>query len=274
MKSIICILFIGLSCAVYAEDNTLVVPGAGQPSEDVVMTFMRKSQVLPAILSLINRRAEEDGVLRNLPFYGLDRRLLRESQDLIVEEGKRMRESEVDQAKLKAMLDEDLKAAEASGNLENLFVKVREIGKEMNTPALVEMMGLQLALSHDIISIYKSLLETEDINLGMSERDLAALIASKMTPDEFKGLVEEIFNFELAEYNDFVEQNKDVLEKVTALANNGFKMETKSEKCRIFKGKKLCVPTSSSGQIKSLSEIMPYVLSVKSNEAIADKKEL
>lgn len=267
---ILCYVFAMLSCAVYAENDAIAVQGAKEQIDDVVFTFMRKSQILPMMFVLTGRpkenfvKNEEPRVIKDLPFRQLYSQLNKKAQQLAEAEGTLARKSG------KLNVEEMGKIAEeiqASKNLQTMVEKSRELLKDY--PAVAETMELHFATVYDLKTILEGVAET-DLNL-LDQQSMESLIdglGSKMSEAELKELMGMVFDDEMEQYKAFVENNKEVLEKVSALAKNGFKVKTVSKKCRTIRGKEFCTSGKEEREIKSLSEIIPYINSMDSPQAI------
>lgn len=259
---VLCSVLMTLTCAVYAENDALSVYGAEKQSEGVVFTFMRKHQLI-AIMSLLSGKTESMMIKleRDLPFHRLFDQLHTEATKLEKAEQK-LAEREIGNL-------EDIQKEIVKSNTDflELVEKMREVFK--GYPALAEMKELEFATLHDVLSIFADLAETE-IKL-LNDESLEALIrnlSSKMSENEVKELIGLVFADEVEQYKAFVETNKDVLEKISAFADNGFKMTIDSKKCRTVRGKEFCTSGKEEREIKTLSEILPYINSVVSTKSI------
>lgn len=273
-KLVLCSILIALTGGLYAENN-LAVYDAKEQIDDVVFTFMRKSQILPLMFGLTGRKKEtfmhqEPQGIKDLPF--------RQLYSQLDEKVHQLAEAEAKLAKKSGKLDdkEIIKATEeiqASKNLQTMVEKSRELLKDY--PAVAETMELHFAIVYDFKTILEGIAET-DLNLldKQSIESLMGGLGSKMSEDELKELMGMVFDDEMEQYKAFVEKNKDVLEKVSALAKNGFKVTTVSKKCRIIRGKEFCTSGKEEHDIKSLSEIMPYINSMDSQAIEAPHGEL
>ncbi len=269
IKLTLCALFMGLSCAVYAE-NDVVTYDANEQLDDIVFTFMRKSQILPELFELTSREKGisfngERKVIMELPFRKLYRQLNAKAEKLAEAEGKLARES--GKINLEEM-EKTMKEVEASENLLTMIEKTRTALK--GYPAMIEMSELMFAKVYDVKEILEGILETDIDSFNKDLDEVIARLASTMSKSELDELFGLIFDDEMEQYKTFVEENKAVLEKVSALANNGFEITVATpKKCKTIKGKQFCTSGQAEKRgIKTISEIMPYINSMQPAEAI------
>lgn len=263
MKLALCSIFMSLTCAVYAENDALV---AEEQLNDVIFTFMRQNQLLPGLFPsakfpLESPLNEVPDVVRDLPFRGLYIQLKAEAEKLANAQ-KELARKELD-------LDEIQKEIDSSKNFLEMFEKMKEVFN--NYPALAEKIALRFANLYDFLSILEGMSETElKLNAVNQETFVEVLrnLASKMSISEMEELLGLVFKNEIEQYKAFVEKNQDVLEKVSALADNQFNLKIDSKKCRTIRNKEFCTSPEEEREIKSLSEIMPYINSMDSTKAI------
>lgn len=112
--------------------------------------------------------------------------------------------------------------------------------------------------------------------------DISAITKSQegLAPDEKKELLALIFESEMTNYKEFAEQNRDILEKIKKIANDDEFVVLIDEpefvgekKCRIYKEKEFCIDSKTSKrEIKSLSELLTYLLKQDESKAVKDQQ--
>lgn len=100
-----------------------------------------------------------------------------------------------------------------------------------------------------------------------------SIVKEQITEDEARELIKIMFNEALMDYENFVDQNKNDLEKMERIANDGFRINVLEKVCTMFRLKKYCSFRKQPKAIKSLSEITPYLEQLTKEEA-SEKIEL
>lgn len=239
-----------LSCAIYAIDYNAVYDRKDE-IDDVVLTFMRKSQLLPKLLEDKNKNSlvnEDPKVIKELPMWGLYKKLNEKSNQLaeaeerlIVQEGG---------ADILQRIKSNLRLA-YFGTLQDIIETSRKNFKDY--PALADHSILSLVLSYDLEAIDEEIL-SNILSFDSDSREI-----SDAEQDELMGI---IFDDEVEQYKAFVEKNREVLEKLSTLADNGF---FKPKRCRTIRNKEFCI---SSREINNLSEIMLYINSMNLSDEV------
>lgn len=133
------------------------------------------------------------------------------------------------------------------------------------------------AKSYVIGEVYKELFGSE-INFYYDYDRLGHLMEMAKARDGFND--EEIIEFlreplqmiydqEVESYNRFIEENKDILDEITLLARNEFKIKSNgANKCKTIRDKEFCAPASGDREIiQSLNDIVPYIKTLKQSSA-------
>lgn len=265
-------LLLGISGVTLAEsESPLVIRDNSnvQQYEDVLFTFMRKSQLLPVLADLADQkphfRQKEIKAIKELPFRELFHDLQNKMEELSRAEGKQARESGTfDENALKQRFDD---AKSSATDLHSFFLNLYEVIKDF--PAIREGFTLASILAYDSVEILQDLLDHKiDPFSSNFVKEFTELLSKQENPQDFLGLTKVIFNDEMEQYKAFVEENKKTLEMISAISKKGFRITRTSKTCRKIRGKELCTSGKYEYEIKTISEIMPYIQSLEASPAI------
>ncbi len=263
-------LLMGLSCMAYAETNdqsalAIVKYNDKGMREDPVFQLMRKNLLLHAMSdSKRDVGNKKKKMVANLPFHNLCGKLAKKSSQLSDKETKHL-DKNLEQLFFQT-LKEDL--SEQDNKFNALYKALVNFSKDY--PAFAENVELLFAPIYDSIAILEDILEVKIDDLLNFDSD-SVRAKSGLSENEIEELMDQVFNNEIEEYNKFVEENKDFLEKVSIFVDNGFKIKTSTKKCRTIKKKEYCTSGETESEIKALAEIMPYIMNSKETPALEAK---
>lgn len=245
-------LLMGLSYVALAatdDESTLVLNEDQEMKRDTVFQLIRKNRLL-SFLRYSDYKQKK--IVDNLPFRNLSEKLFDKAMELS------------DLARNQSLNDQKIK--------ENRY-KLRECHNLLcfhqtrmdlykDYPAIIEASELEAIDFLDYANILTEMYETKiDLSNWKDPQKLQGLSSG-----EALELKQQVLANEIEEYIQFVEDNKDILEKVSKIVDNYFRITTTTEKkCRTIKKKKVCTSGSDTHEIKLLSDIMPSIMKSQEN---------
>lgn len=274
LKITTCALMMGLSCMAYAETDAasssavavIKLDDQGM-REDLVFQFMRKYQLLKAL------ERDHVQIVNKLPFTSLYKKLEAEKDKLSQQQFKKVMKQ--DPTLLLEFIGQFITKAvkiqkedeSPSSKLQSLYEFMRSTTKDYL--AIAEKTELFFSGVFDFTTLVSEVLEINIIDtLAHTLNPKQILKEAGMSEQEAKEIMAQVFNNEVEDYKQFVEENKDILEKVAKFADKGFLMETSSsKKCKIVRKKEVCTSGNKSEEITRLSQIIPYIMSLQETQA-------
>lgn len=277
---ILCILFTGLSQVAFPATHSNDLADhckIQEESKDVVLTLLQKCDLLNELWGLLISYMKVE--LDRYPcdgrsdMYYLVSKLNEKTHNLTEAENKLAKRYEED-VLLKDSVDALYGPKELNASSYDTFIKSFKGYYPQNLMTIKRFR----AKADAVEKIYKEIFG-EEIIVYYDYDWLSHLMEMAKARDGFND--EEIIEFvreplkmiyeqEVESFNLFIEKHKDVFEEVTLLARSDFKIKSDgTKKCKIIRGKEFC--TTASGYyelIKSLSDIMPYMDSLKQESAM------
>lgn len=249
---------IGFLCMAHAETDAFVKHANDRAREDVVFTLMRKHMWINHIALLCN--GETVLPLKELPLKDLYDKLRKKSGLLVAAEKASVKG--LQEAITAKSVKDDFMTTSDMHSVYDIFdtESVKKVFE--NLPASAEAIILDFAHLHDqkafideLLGKNFSLIETSKLFMDL-EMDLELVKQSKLSEADLKVLITLFYENEIKQLNGFIEQNRDILDKVSKIADNEFKITM--QQCRTIKSEQYCT-SNAAREIGSLSEIIPYI---------------
>lgn len=244
-------LIFSISDRSYGES---IILGSHKTEEDMLFTFMRDNYKFEAYAAAVGVNVTEgdDEVLANLPFRDLYHKLQKKLLNLAVIEARdAISKSDITEEMQKVM---NALITEAGGGFDRAMWAFREKFKGYpNTSDLVSLTAMSIYDAKEISELANSFGEG-----GAEGKEVS------------KELLQKIFDDIISGYKIFVKNNKDALEIISRLVDEGYKYEEIVVECKPFAGRELCETEKVVKEIKKFSEIMPYVINVQEREMVKD----
>lgn len=235
-------LCISIPSTIYGEASNINQEQAAplynpeEPTKNVIFDFIRSSQILSELAQKTNQNKEE------IPFNNLSNQLGQKLASLAQAE--------------KALArtwgeDEDIKKVQSLLNGTFVFEEERSLDSILKDIASLNTYKSAYTNTFDLLSLEAALkynsnqLESVQKNLSKSQN---------------QELLKKIFEYELTNFQKFIEQNKNALIRIEQIVNNDFIIEGETKICREYYGKTHCIKEKETHTIKTLSEINAYIL--------------
>lgn len=216
-------------------------------------TFIRdnhKLEVYAAALG-VDLKQGDDPVLARLPFRGLYHKLQNKLLSLAVTEAQDALSKEVVTDEMQKVMNSLI--TEAGGGFDRAILAFREKFKAYpNTSDLVSLTASSIYDAKEIAELSSALDRDHPNDKAVSREFLTTIFA------------EAIDN-----YKKFVKNNEDALQIISKLADDDFKFEDITLTCKTLLGHESCKTEESIKAIKNFSEIMPYVIKIQEEKAMA-----